>query len=144
MAFGSKLRVLVTAAFILLAIAFGTASVAADTPYQAGSIGNDISAPQCNDRPLAVSAFGVIGVNTGKAWTVNPCLAKQYQWASALAGAPAFYLNTLFFGALCKMEWGEPDPPLGMRFEYSLLEDPSAARFYPPPHAEASDTSAMR
>lgn len=109
MGFTIRLCVLATAAIILVAIGLGTASVAADSPYQPGSIGNDISAPQCNDKPIPVSGFGIVGVNTGKAWTVNPCLAKQSQWASGLAGPPSFYLNTANPGPV-NPHWTLPGP----------------------------------
>jgi hypothetical protein len=41
------------------------------------------------------AAFGVIGVNGGRAFTRNPCLAAQLRWARRTsAGRPAFYANT--------------------------------------------------
>jgi hypothetical protein len=30
------------------------------------------------------------------------------------------------------MSWGDPVPPLTTRFQYSILDDPGLARFYPP------------
>lgn len=57
-------------------------------------IGFDISWPQCG-RPFPEGhAFGIVGVNNGRPYTENPCLAEQARWAAA-SGLPAgFYLNT--------------------------------------------------
>ena len=38
--------------------------------------------------------FGIVGVNAGLAWSENPCLAAQYQWAASLANPASFYVNT--------------------------------------------------
>jgi hypothetical protein len=57
-------------------------------------IGYDISWPQCGRPFPAGAAFGIVGVNDGKPYTQNPCLAEQAQWAAA-SGLPAgFYINT--------------------------------------------------
>jgi hypothetical protein len=58
--------------------------------------GRDISFPQCGEPfPLVrVSRFGIVGVNGGKAFSANPCLAEQLRWAKRLVEAPAFYANT--------------------------------------------------
>jgi hypothetical protein len=56
----------------------------------------DVSFPQCG-APLPQSAnvaFGVLGVNDGRAFTANPCLLGELRWAKRLAQAPAFYMNT--------------------------------------------------
>lgn len=68
----------------------------------AGSLGNDVSWPQCRSWLPSVSAFAIVGVNGGTANTPNPCLAQQIDWAkkSSSAGpsspgsAVQFYVNT--------------------------------------------------
>jgi hypothetical protein len=35
-----------------------------------------------------------VGVNDGRAWTTNPCLAYEYSWATGRSSPPAFYINT--------------------------------------------------
>jgi hypothetical protein len=58
----------------------------------AGPHGTDISYPQC-ERDLPVDRhFAIVGVNGGRPFTPNPCLAKQWQWADA-HGAAAVYVN---------------------------------------------------
>jgi hypothetical protein len=45
---------------------------------------------------------------------------------------PTFFLVSLILGAKTGELWGEALPPLGTQFQYSVLEDPDLARFYPP------------
>jgi len=56
-------------------------------------VGSDISFPQCNRSLPATGAFGIVGVNNGRPYTANPCLAQEYRWALA-SGIVEFYLNT--------------------------------------------------
>jgi hypothetical protein len=60
--------------------------------------GFDISFPQCDAPEPASPAFAVVGVNGGRAFTGNPCLARQYVWslgaASLVQPRSAFYMNT--------------------------------------------------
>lgn len=45
---------------------------------------------------------------------------------------PSFLLTTLMLGAQAGFVWGKPGPPLRSRFQFSILDDPTVARFYPP------------
>ena len=84
-------------AVALLWVAAG--SVAArgiDTPDSAGqgpvrAIGFDVSYPQCDDELPAMFAFGIVGVNGGRVYAENRCLAEQLEWAGPDA---QLYLNT--------------------------------------------------
>ena len=58
-----------------------------------GTVGNDISWPQCGQPYPARPAFGVVGVNDGRPYTANPCLVQEDRWASA-SGVVEFYMNT--------------------------------------------------
>lgn len=78
----------------------GTASpdpTATATPTPApGTPGHDISYPQCGKQVPDASAFQIVGVNSGKVFTANPCLGagdqpSQLEWAGREA---AFYMNT--------------------------------------------------
>ena len=89
-----------TRVLLALGLALGTswaapaeAAPAAPRFAPAGSIGHDVSYPQC-DKPLPVGAFGVVGVNGGKNFTANRCLAAQYAWAKTLPNQAMVYLNT--------------------------------------------------
>ena len=42
---------------------------------------------------------------------------------------PQFYMSLLVLGSQVKAQWGSPEPPLGSRFQYSLLDDPDVVRF---------------
>jgi hypothetical protein len=79
----------------------------------ASTTGYDISWPQCTSNgantPRA-SAFGIVGVNDGIAWSQNPCLTAEFTWAAGLAGAPALYMNTADPGTQSK-HWGLTDGP---------------------------------
>lgn len=61
----------------------------------AGS-GYDISFPECSQGyPVANAPNGamIVGVNGGRAFTPNPCLAAEYRWAGATGRTPALYMN---------------------------------------------------
>lgn len=54
--------------------------------------GYDVSYPQCPPVPVpAAASFSIIGVNAGKSFTVNPCLAAEWR---AARGTRAVYLNS--------------------------------------------------
>jgi len=79
-----------------------TAAVAAPTPTP---VGYDISYPQCPANFPGSPAFGIVGVNNGIVYEVNPCLGAEYAWArqssSTTQARVQFYANT-----------GNPDPRL--------------------------------
>jgi hypothetical protein len=54
--------------------------------------GYDVSYPQCPGRvPPAGAAFSIIGANSGKAFSANPCLRAEWQGAR---GVRAVYFNS--------------------------------------------------
>ena len=62
--------------------------------FRSGDHGYDISYPQCvtGDHPPAGAQFAIVGINAGRAFTVNPCLARQVRES---AGMPrAVYVNS--------------------------------------------------
>ena len=56
-------------------------------PYTTGQVGYDVSYPNCSARPSG--AFGIIGVNDGRPFTVNPCFSSEYT-----GSANSAYINT--------------------------------------------------
>jgi hypothetical protein len=54
--------------------------------------GFDISYPQCGGPYPSNSAFGIVGVNGGRVFSVNPCLASQIVWGGGVA--TELYANT--------------------------------------------------
>ena len=73
------------------------------------ALGFDISFPQCGGPVPNAPAFAIVGVNGGRAFSANPCLARQYIWAlsatSPVQPRVAFYMNT-----------GNPGPELSTRW----------------------------
>jgi hypothetical protein len=51
------------------------------TTYPAGAGGFDISWPQCGGAYPGGHTVAIVGVNDGKAFTTNPCLKSQADWA---------------------------------------------------------------
>jgi hypothetical protein len=89
----------VTAAATLLP----TAAVAATTR----EVGNDVSYPQCGSGLPSAPDFGIVGVDGGRPFEVNPCLADQIVWARSF-GRPSYYVNTANPGPKLSTHW-----PLG-------------------------------
>ncbi|GAC1517915.1 MAG: hypothetical protein NVS1B12_07290 [Acidimicrobiales bacterium] len=57
--------------------------------------GFDISWPQCGGiRPAPPYGFGVVGVTNGHMFSVNPCLAEQWSWATASGSFASVYVNS--------------------------------------------------
>src|SRR6478609_8720988 len=90
------LRRLTTVAVLTALLMASTATVRA---AGADHTGNDVSYPQCGRALPVGAAFGIVGVNGGKASTLNPCFAAQLAWAKQSVGgtgqpAAAVYVNT--------------------------------------------------
>lgn len=72
----------------------GIPAAVAASAAQPGSVGHDVSHPQCTRSLPAGGAFGIVGVNGGRAFSPNPCLAEQYRWADDRPHSAGVYLNT--------------------------------------------------
>lgn len=65
---------------------------AGPNPYRAFSTGYDISWPQCGSAyPPQPFNMAIVGVNDGRSFTGNPCLASEARWSAQ--GAPSAYMN---------------------------------------------------
>ena len=76
------------------------------------SRGYDISYPQCNGAFPANPAFGIVGVNGGRVFSANPCLAAQIAWGGGAAAE--LYANTGNPGPALSTHWpaGQTSPRL--------------------------------
>ena len=85
-------------ALVTFAVIVGASGASAQSdPYQTGTIGYDVSYPQCGAaRPTG--AFAVVGVNGGQPFNFNRCLAAEYSLAPS-GPAPSLYINTGYSGA---------------------------------------------
>ncbi len=81
-------------------LATATSASAATDPYPIGSSGYDVSYPQCGAPPPA-GAFGIIGVNGGRPFDYNGCLAAEVSLAPTTT-LPSLYINTAYSGAYRK------------------------------------------
>lgn len=96
------------AAVTLLLLTFVTAGAvqASTTLVRAGTRvprGYDISYPQCGSAYPAKPAFGIVGVNKGLVFSVNPCLASQITWAGGTKAQ--LYANTGNPGPALSSHW---------------------------------------
>ena len=82
---------------IPLLVTAGKAAAQAD-PYTSGTIGYDVSYPQCPGTGSPGGAFGIVGVNGGRPFTQNSCLATEYRVAPT-STANSLYINTGYSGA---------------------------------------------
>ena len=110
----------VLAALVVLLSGWGisTAAAAAVAPSAAvGATGHDVSAPQCGRTLPEIGAFGIVGVNGGRAFSENPCFATEYEWAKRRPAAPGVYVNT-----------GNPAPRSDFYWPASGSRDPALCR----------------
>jgi hypothetical protein len=102
--------------FAAVATAAGV-SIAWAGPASAGSVGRDVSYPQCSDALPSSAAFAIVGVGGGRAFSANPCFATQYAWAAKRPSTPGVYVNT-----------GNPAPRSAYYWPVSGARDPALCR----------------
>jgi len=98
----------------------GTAFAAKPTKGVGGghssSTGYDVSYPQCGGTLPSSPAFGIVGVNDGIVYSPNPCLGKEYAWATSATSTTqpkvSFYANTADPGPSLSSYWptGQTSP----------------------------------
>jgi hypothetical protein len=104
---------------------------AAAGPPAGGSSGHDIGWPQCGSSFPADGSFGIVGISNGRAWSQNPCLASEYQWAAGYPRTPDVYMNTANPAPHSSYYWpatGSRDPALCR--DASVTTDPGCAYDY--------------
>jgi hypothetical protein len=70
-------------------------------------LGHDVSYPQCGGSLPVTGSFTLVGVDGGRPYDANPCLAELMTWAMT-RGKPAYYVNTANPGPRLSSYW-----PLG-------------------------------
>ncbi len=100
-------RLATVIAIAILAVGGSWSGASATTSSVAPtSIGYDISFPQCGSTLPSPGGFAVVGVNDGRPYSANPCLATELQWAeTSLSATPAFYVNTANPGPPSNSNW---------------------------------------
>jgi len=73
-------------------------AAAATDPYVSQTTGYDVSYPQCPGTTPPTGAFGVVGVNHGRPFTVNTCVGTEYG-AAPRSPLPSLYMNAAYSGA---------------------------------------------
>jgi len=80
------------------------------------SSGYDVSYPQCSSALPSSPQFGIVGVNGGRVYSANSCLATEYAWAQTSTGTTypkvGFYANTGDPGPALSTHWptGQTSP----------------------------------
>ncbi|MGH2609092.1 MAG: hypothetical protein ACRDHF_08380 [Tepidiformaceae bacterium] len=71
-------------------------------------VGYDISWPQCDGPyPRNYASIGIIGINGGKPFTENRCLASQWDWLGQYSQRDAVYINLDYFRTVTVHQlWG--------------------------------------
>jgi hypothetical protein len=57
----------------------------AQSVYSSGTVGSDVSWPNCGTRLNSLGRFGIIGVNDGEGYSTSPCIAKEASYYSNLS-----------------------------------------------------------
>lgn len=70
-------------------ILFGS-SASAQGIYIPGTVGNDISWPNCSSKISTSTSFGIVGVTDGQGYSTSPCIAQEASHFSNLS----LYANT--------------------------------------------------
>lgn len=79
---------------LVSALIFGN-TVLAQGIYAPGTVGSDVSWPNCNAKPPTNTAFGIVGVTGGLGFSPNNCLALEAGWFANLS----LYVNTGYPGS---------------------------------------------
>jgi hypothetical protein len=80
----------------LAGLALTAVPASAGGDYITTTGGSDISWPQCGEPmpPLDFRGFGIVGVNGGETYTMNPCFRAEWDWMKAgQAAPPSVYIN---------------------------------------------------
>jgi hypothetical protein len=102
---------------LFTALGLGVLAAPAGAAEPAAGPGHDISHPQCGGDLPTDSSFGIVGLNQGRPFSVNPCLGEQYRWAAGRPASAAIYVNT-----------GNPAPRSDYYWPRSGQQDPALCK----------------
>jgi hypothetical protein len=100
-----KILLCFTLVFLVLV---GSSGQVSGLSYPKSFVGQDISWPNCHNLKFAPSWFGIVGVNGGLNFHVNPCLGSE---ASLYRNNLSLYVNT-----------GFPGMPYDLKYQTSPLD----------------------
>ena len=83
-----KLIAIISSALAIIVL-FGSSAFAQGI-YISGTVGSDISWPNCNTKIATGAKFGIVGVTDGLGYSTNPCLSKEVTKYTNLS----LYVNT--------------------------------------------------
>jgi len=86
----SWITVLIAAVVAALAWALLPTVALASPLYPTGTIGYDVSWPNCSATAPRNPSFGIVGVSDGTGYSQNPCLAQESAWFPSVN----LYVNT--------------------------------------------------
>lgn len=90
-----KTKLIAALAGIFTSVTLMAGVVSAQGAYSAGSVGTDVSWPNCGAKISNTIAFGIVGVTNGQGYSTNPCLASEASHFSNLS----LYVNTGWYSA---------------------------------------------
>jgi len=85
-----KTKLVAVLSLILSSIVLFGSSALAQGIYASGTVGTDVSWPNCSTRLNTSAAFGIVGVTNGLGYSTSPCLASEASHFSNLS----LYVNT--------------------------------------------------
>jgi len=71
------IKILAIVSSTLAAIVLFGSTALAQGIYVSGTIGSDVSWPNCTTKLSTGASFGIVGVTDGLGYSTNPCLAKE-------------------------------------------------------------------
>jgi LysM repeat protein len=75
-------------------------------PYVRASAGLDLSYPACGRSIAPGGGFVIVGLNSGRPFTANPCFSEEYA-AAAQQGLPSVYVNSAYAPSMLRQISGD-------------------------------------
>ncbi len=120
---GTLLRTVAVLA-ALTGFALTAVPAAASGDYITTTGGSDVSWPQCGKPLPAIDprSFGIVGVNNGQTFTMNPCFQQEWAWMQAGGAAPpSVYINMDFGVTSDGYDSCAEDDPICGAYDYGYM-----------------------